>query len=65
MVENDFLLDSITGIGAKGIQSFAHVYNNLRELSKTLSVTELMQNIINKSGYESYLKSEYNEEEFE
>lgn len=65
MVENDFLLDSITGIGAKGIQSFAHLYKNLRELSKTLSVTELMQNIINKSGYESYLKSEYNEEEFE
>lgn len=65
MVENDFLLDSITGIGAKGIQNFAHLYKNLRELSKTLSVAELMQNIINKSSYEAYLKSEYNEEEFE
>lgn len=65
MVENEFLLTSITGIGAKGIQNFAFLYKNLRELSKTVSVVELMEHIINRTGYEAYLKSEYNEDEFE
>ncbi len=65
MVENEFLLTSITGIGAKGIQNFAFLYKNLRELSKTISVVELMEHIINRTGYEAYLKSEYNEDECE
>jgi DNA helicase-2/ATP-dependent DNA helicase PcrA len=65
LTENDFLLNSITGIGAKWIQSFSFLYKWLRELSKTVSVTELMDNIIKRTGYEAYLKSEYSEEEFD
>lgn len=65
MVENDFLLNSITGIGAKGIQGFSFLYKSLRELSKTVSVVELMDNIIKRTGYEAYLKSEYSEDEFD
>ncbi len=65
IVENEFLLNAITGIGAKWIQSFSFLYKWLRELSKTASVTELMDNIIKRTGYEAYLKSEYSEEEFD
>lgn len=65
IVENEFLLNAITGIGAKWIQSFCFLYKWLRELSKTASVTELMDNIIKRTGYEAYLKSEYSEEEFD
>ncbi len=36
--ENEFLLNSLTGIGAKGIQSFCLTYRFLRELSRTGSV---------------------------
>lgn len=65
MVENEFLLNSITGIGAKWIQGFSVLYKWLRDLSKTASVTELMDNIIKRTGYEAYLKAEYAEDEFE
>lgn len=65
MAENEFLLNAITWIGAKGIQGFALLYKWLRELSKTASVWELMDNIIKRTGYEAYLKSEYTEEEFD
>jgi DNA helicase-2/ATP-dependent DNA helicase PcrA len=41
------------------------IYKNLREESKTKSVAELMKSIIERTGYESYLKSEYSEDEFE
>ena len=37
----------------------------LREESKTKSVVELMASIINRTGYEEYLKAEYGEDEFE
>jgi DNA helicase II / ATP-dependent DNA helicase PcrA len=63
--ENQFLIDSLTGIGAKGIAGFCSLYQWLRELSKKSSVAELMDNIIKRTGYEAYLKSEYTEEEFD
>lgn len=63
--ENDFLINSLSGIGAKGIQSFCSVFKMLREESKTKSVVELMASIINRTGYEEYLKAEYGEDEFE
>ncbi|MBC7498759.1 UvrD-helicase domain-containing protein [Candidatus Gracilibacteria bacterium] len=65
MSENEFLLNAITGIGAKGIQGFSFLYKGLREISKTASVAELMDNIIKRTGYEAYLKAEYTEEEFD
>ncbi len=65
MSENNFLLQAITGIGAKGIQAFSFLYKSLRDISKTSSVAELMDNIIKRTGYEAYLKSEYTEEEFD
>lgn len=65
MSENDFLLNSLEWIGAKGIFSFCHLYKIFRENSKTKSVAELMQEVIERTWYEAYLKSEYTEEEFE
>lgn len=62
---NDFLLESLSGIGAKGIQSFCAIYKNLVEESKTKSVYELMTSIINRTGYLEYLKGEYTEDEYE
>jgi DNA helicase-2/ATP-dependent DNA helicase PcrA len=62
---NQFLIDSLSGIGAKGIAEFCAVYKYLRELSLTSSVAELMSHIIKKTGYDSYLKSEYTEDEYE
>ncbi len=63
--ENDFLLASLTGIGAKGIQSFCFVYKSLRELSRTASVAEVMDAIVKRTSYLEYLKWEYSEEEYE
>ncbi|MBP9779045.1 UvrD-helicase domain-containing protein [Candidatus Gracilibacteria bacterium] len=65
IAENNFILESLGGIGAKGIQQFCMIYKNLREESKTKSVAELMKSIIERTGYETYLKSEYSEDEFE
>ncbi len=63
--ENDFLLGSLTGIGAKGIQSFCFVYKALRELSRTASVAEVMDGIVKRTNYLEYLKGEYAEDEYE
>ncbi len=41
------------------------IYKTLREESLTKSVAELMKSIIDRTGYEAYLKTEYSEEEFE
>ncbi len=65
MAENEFLLNAITGVWAKWIQGFSFLYKWLRELSKTATVGELMDNIIKRTGYEAYLKAEYTEDEFE
>lgn len=61
----DIILESLGGIGAKGIQAFCMIYKTLREESKTQSVAELMKSIIDRTRYEEYLKIEYGEEEFE
>ncbi len=63
--ENDFLLASLTGIGAKGIQSFCLTYKTLRWLSQTVWVAELMENMIKRTSYLEYLKWEYTEDEYE
>ncbi|MDD2693901.1 MAG: UvrD-helicase domain-containing protein [Candidatus Gracilibacteria bacterium] len=63
--ENDFLLNSLTGIGAKGIQGFCLTYKTLRELAKTGSVAEVMESLIKRTNYLDYLKEEYTEEEYE
>ncbi len=65
MCENDFLLDSLTWIGAKWLQSFCILYKFFLEASKTQSVAEVMKHIIDRTWYEDYLKNEYSEEEFE
>ena len=63
--ENDFLLASLTGIGAKWIQSFCLTYKMLRELAQTIWVAKLMENMIKRTGYLEYLKWEYTEDEYE
>ena len=63
--ENDFLLNSLTGIGAKWIQGFCLTYKTLRELAKTGSVAEVMDSLIKRTNYLDYLKEEYTEEEYE
>ena len=63
--ENEFLINSLAGIGAKGIQSFTTIYRTLREESQTKSVAELMQSVIQRTAYDEYLKSEYTEDEYE
>ncbi len=63
--ENDFLIQSLSGIWAKWIEWFCNIYKFLREESKTKSVNELMQSIIKRTGYEEYLKWEYSEDEYE
>ena len=63
--ENDFLLASLTGIGAKWIQSFCLTYKILRELSKNASVAEVMEHMIKRTNYLEYLKWEYSEDEYE
>lgn len=63
--ENDFLIQSLSWIGAKGIESFCMIYKFLREESRTKSVAELMQSIIKRIGYEEYLRTEYTEDEYE
>lgn len=63
--ENDFLINSLSGIGAKWIAVFCGTYKMLREESKTKSVAELMESLIKRIGYEEYLKQEYTEDEYE
>lgn len=63
--ENDFLMENFSGTWAKGIQAFCVLYRGLRELSKTASVVELMEQVIKRTQYDEYLKGEYAEEEYE
>lgn len=63
--ENSFLLESLTGIGAKWIQAFCSLYHWLVEDSKTKSVYELMTSIVNRTNYLEYLRWEYTEDEYE
>ncbi len=65
IAEQDFILESLGGIGAKWIQSFCMIYKMLREESKIKSVAELMKSIIDRTRYEEYLKNEYGEDEYE
>lgn len=65
IAEEPMILESLSGIGATGIRSFVHLYKMLRDISKTESVAELMKNIITRTSYESYLKEEYGEDEYE
>lgn len=54
--ENDFLINSLTGIGAKGIQSFCLTYKFLRDTSRTASVAEVMKHMVDRTNYLEYLK---------
>ncbi len=63
--ENEFLINSLSGIGAKWIQSFCNIFKILREESREKSVVELMSSIIKRTNYEEYLRAEYSEDEFE
>ncbi len=63
--ENEFLINALGGIGAKGIQGFCSIYKLLREESRTKSVAETMASVIKRTGYEEYLREEYAEDEFE
>lgn len=65
IAENDFLLSAMTGVGAKGIQSFCFHYRNFREIMKTKSIAELMDTIIKHTRYDEYLKEQYDENEYE
>ncbi len=65
IAEEPMILDSLGGIGAKWIQSFAMTYKILREISQTESIATLMQGIINRTNYEEYLRWEYTEDEAE
>lgn len=65
IAENDFILHSMGGVGAKGIQGFCASYRALRELSKEKTIAELMDNIIKRTRYDEYLKEEYDETEYE
>lgn len=61
----DSLLDRLTPVGRRGVIQFLSLYTGLREQSKTLWVSQLMESIIERSNYLDYLKSEYGEDEYE
>lgn len=65
VAENDFILSSMTGVGANGIRGFCESYKNFREISREKTIAELMDNIIKRTRYDEYLKSEYDEAEYE
>lgn len=65
VIENDFILETLTGVGANGIKSFCHMYKIFRDIAKEKSVAELMDDIIKRTRYDEYLKSEYDEMEYE
>jgi DNA helicase II / ATP-dependent DNA helicase PcrA len=61
----EHLLDSLATAGRKWVMQFLTFYAWLREQSKTVSVSELMELIIKRTNYLEYLKSEYGEDEYE
>lgn len=63
--EDDFLLQSLTWIGAKWIQGFCEHYRFFREISQKESVAYLMEHIIKRTQYDAYLKTSYDENEYE
>lgn len=63
--ENDFILESLGGVGANGIKNFCSIYKNFRALMKEKTVAQLMDEIIKKTKYDEYLKNEYDETEYE
>ena len=65
IAENDFILQSMTGVGANGIRAFCTHYKNFREISKTKTIAELMDAIVKHTRYDEYLKEEYDEQEYE
>lgn len=65
IADEPMILESLSGIGAKWVQSFAMTYKILRDISQNESIASLMQGIINRTNYEEYLRGEYTEEEAE
>lgn len=65
IAENDFILESMSGVGANGIRAFCLHYKNFREIAKTKTIAELMDDIIKRTRYDEYLKAEYDEQEYE
>lgn len=65
VAENNFILESMTGIGANGIKNFCMHYKNFREISKTKTIADLMDAIVKQTRYDEYLKEEYDEMEYE
>ena len=65
IADEPMILESLSGIGAKWVQSFAMTYKILRDISQNESIASLMQGIINRTNYEEYLRTEYTEEEAE
>lgn len=65
LAENDMILGSLSGIWAKWIQNFCIIYRELRKIAINNSVQTVMEAVVNKTQYESYLREWLNEEEFE
>jgi len=65
LAEDDMILSSLSGVGAKGIQEFCVLYRDLRKISREKTITELMEAIIKRTRYDEYLKAEYDELEYE
>lgn len=63
--ENNFILESLTWVGATGIKWFCTTYQALRQEMKEKTVVELMDNIIKRTRYDEYLKTEYDDAEYE
>jgi DNA helicase II / ATP-dependent DNA helicase PcrA len=61
----EHLLDSLSTAGRKWVMQFLTLYAVLREQSKTLAVSELMDLIVKRTSYLDYLKAEYGEDEYE
>lgn len=65
IAENDYILQSITGVGGNGIRAFCEHYRHLRALMKEKTIAEVMEAIIKRTRYDEYLKAEYDETEYE
>lgn len=63
MAAEPLVVESLSGVGANGAKSFLLLYGFLRNISQTESVATLMEEIIRRTDYEAYLKSEYGEDE--
>ncbi len=65
LVENYHYLDSLSTAGQKWVIQFLTLYGGLRNIAKEKTVHELMGALINRAGYQEYLKAEYTEDEYE